>query len=260
MKCENCGNEHDGSYGTGRFCSESCKQSYVACKVKNRKSGFRINNPNPKSPYGTWKCRLCETVFSTRAELRHHMDLMHPNDKSHAWNYGKTKETDIRLKEQGKQISETLKLGYKTGKIRTRTWTDDEKQAQSERAKSRKLGGYHRHGGRGKRGWYKGYWCDSSWELAYVIYNLEHGIHFVRNRVGFDYEYDGIIRKYYPDYILDDGSYVEVKGYEDRKAKVKHKSFISSGHTLNVIGKDEIKPYLKYAIEKYGKKFTDLYE
>ena len=28
MKCEQCGNEHDGSYGSGRFCSEKCKRSY----------------------------------------------------------------------------------------------------------------------------------------------------------------------------------------------------------------------------------------
>ena len=28
--------------------------------------------------------------------------------------------------------------------------------------------------GYGKHGWYKEYWCDSSWELAYVIYNLDY--------------------------------------------------------------------------------------
>lgn len=24
MQCENCGKEHDGSYGSGRFCCKSC--------------------------------------------------------------------------------------------------------------------------------------------------------------------------------------------------------------------------------------------
>lgn len=28
MKCENCGNEHDGSYGSGRFCSKYCAKAY----------------------------------------------------------------------------------------------------------------------------------------------------------------------------------------------------------------------------------------
>ena len=27
--CENCGKEHDGSYGSGRFCSHSCQASFT---------------------------------------------------------------------------------------------------------------------------------------------------------------------------------------------------------------------------------------
>ena len=39
--------------------------------------------------------------------------------------------------------------------------------------------GGKRHGsGRGKKGWYKGYYCDSTWELAWVIYQLDHGVKF----------------------------------------------------------------------------------
>ncbi len=29
MKCENCGNEHGGSYGSGRFCSIKCAKSFA---------------------------------------------------------------------------------------------------------------------------------------------------------------------------------------------------------------------------------------
>lgn len=29
MICENCGKEHDGNYGSGRFCSKECAHSYV---------------------------------------------------------------------------------------------------------------------------------------------------------------------------------------------------------------------------------------
>ena len=28
MICENCGKEHDGSYGSGRFCSKECARSF----------------------------------------------------------------------------------------------------------------------------------------------------------------------------------------------------------------------------------------
>ena len=30
MKCEQCGKEHDGTFGSGRFCCRSCSNKYVA--------------------------------------------------------------------------------------------------------------------------------------------------------------------------------------------------------------------------------------
>lgn len=43
MICENCGKEHDGSYGSGRFCSEKCARSFST--LKNRKEiGNKISN------------------------------------------------------------------------------------------------------------------------------------------------------------------------------------------------------------------------
>lgn len=35
MICENCGKEHDGSYGSGRFCSKECAKGYSGKKCKN---------------------------------------------------------------------------------------------------------------------------------------------------------------------------------------------------------------------------------
>lgn len=270
FKCENpdCNNEHDGSYGSGLFCSKKCrlhvigKRSYET-KVKNGtyKCNYNLNRNNcGRSPYGTWKCRVCNIIFSTRRELKEHNKKAHPHDRYHPWNKGLTKETDIRVKLATENAVKAYKEAYRLGKIRKSVWTIERRKRMSQLAKKRGLGGYHRHGGKGKRGWYNGYWCDSSWELAYVIYNLEHEIHFVRNRQGFEYEYQGVIRKYYPDFILDDGTYVEVKGWIDKKTEVKHKTFIESGNVLQVIGKQEICPYLDYAIAKYGKDFTNLYQ
>lgn len=68
--------------------------------------------------------------------------------------------------------------------------SEETKQKISATAKVNKLsGGYREGSGRGKKGIYKGYYCDSSWELAYVIYNLEHDIKFERNTQTFEYEY-----------------------------------------------------------------------
>ena len=45
MKCENCGNEHDGSYGSGRFCSDHCRRVYSG------KKSFEKRDKNWKSPF-----------------------------------------------------------------------------------------------------------------------------------------------------------------------------------------------------------------
>ena len=118
-----------------------------------------------------------------------------------------------------------------------------------------KTGGYRKNSGLSKHGWYRGYWCDSSWELAYAIYNLDHNIHFERNKSFFGYTYKGKKYKYYPDFIVNK-QYIEIKGYFREIDSAKHK-VVSN---LLIITKKEIQPYLQYVIKKYGKKFIDLYE
>ena len=113
--------------------------------------------------------------------------------------------------------------------------------------------------GRGKKGWYKGYYCDSTWELAYVIYNLEHGIPFSRNTKSFDYVFNGENKKYYPDFLLETGEYVEVKGYYTKQFAAKLEQFPKE-LSLIIYDKIGIKPYLDYVINKYGKDYYTLYE
>lgn len=45
--CEYCGKEHDGSYGSGRFCSKYCAHKYIA---KNRVTKEQILNGKYKFP------------------------------------------------------------------------------------------------------------------------------------------------------------------------------------------------------------------
>lgn len=37
MKCENCSKEHDGTFGSGRFCSRSCANSRKHSKETKEK-------------------------------------------------------------------------------------------------------------------------------------------------------------------------------------------------------------------------------
>lgn len=117
-------------------------------------------------------------------------------------------------------------------------------------------GGLKRGSSRGKSGWYKGFWCDSSYELVYLIYCIENDIKIERNKKGFDYFYENKKHLFYPDFIVN-GKYVEIKNFESDLTDAKIKDF---PYEIDVIYKDRIKPFLNYVKEKYGKNFIDLYE
>lgn len=114
--------------------------------------------------------------------------------------------------------------------------------------------------GKGLRGYYKGYYCQSSWELAFVIYCLEHDIKLIRNKRRFSYIFKNVERSYFPDfYLLKTDEYVEVKGYYDEKMKAKEQYF-PKDKRLIVLKKNEMKPILEYVTSKYGRNYTNLYQ
>ena len=86
----------------------------------------------------------------------------------------------------------------------------------------RKNGGNNHIGIRGhsKYGTYKGFPCDSSWELAIVVYCLEHDIEIERNKDGFFYIFNDKEYTYYPDFIID-GVYTEIKNYWTERVQAK---------------------------------------
>ena len=116
-------------------------------------------------------------------------------------------------------------------------------------------GGLRKGSGRGKSGWYKGYWCDSSYELAWVIYQLEHNYPFERNKVEYEYEWDGKIKKYLPDFIQN-GVTIEIKGFTNNQTQAK----IDSVPNLKVLSKPDLKNEFEYVENKFGKNFIELYE
>ena len=111
FKCEICGKEHDGSYGSGKFCCNHCRQINAAKHVKNRKSGFADNALKNRAPYGTWKCEWCNLIFETRAQLEKHNHEVHPVPKGQPWNKGLTKETDECVAKGCKAYSDGIKIG-----------------------------------------------------------------------------------------------------------------------------------------------------
>lgn len=200
-----------------------------------------------KQKNGQYKCPYCNKEYckkgiGTHLWFRHGLGINHKPGLGPAWNKG----IPMSLT-QKRKISESSK-----GRI----LSDDTRKKISKSLKGRS-GGIRKGGGRGKSGWYKNYWCDSSWELAFVIYNLDHNIKFTRNNKGFKYIFESNEYKYYPDFIMEDASYIEIKGWIDSKNKAKHAQFLGK---LKIIDKEKIKLYVAYAIDKHGKNFIKLYD
>lgn len=135
FKCENpkCNKEHDGSYGSGRFCSDHCRRSFIAQqnnfieinKIRRSKRQLHCQQIHLKAraPFGRWKCEKCNLIFETRAQLFKHNKEYHPfTGKS--WNSGLTKETDVRVAKNAKHVSESFKKSIENGYVNP-TWTDE---------------------------------------------------------------------------------------------------------------------------------------
>lgn len=119
-------------------------------------------------------------------------------------------------------------------------------------------GGYRKGSSRGKSGYYKGIWCDSTYELVWVIYNLDHQIKFQRNTKGFEYEYNNQKHKYYPDFILENNLYIEIKNFLQDKDKEKFKQF---PYQLKVLFGNDLKECFEYVKQKYNTSyFEKLYD
>ena len=228
-----CGKEAKYYFKNGNGC---CEKSPNSCEGKRKKDS---ENKKGRPFIGTpaWKI---------------------DGFKYKPWNKNKkncySKETLEKMSKS--QIGKSSGIGSTIEKEKNRR-----KKISESMKKNPMSGGLRKGSGRGKKGWYKGYWCDSSWELAWVIYSLDHNIKFERNNTGFVYLYKGKKRKYYPDFISNK-IYFEIKGrrkYEEMDDIDKEK-ISQFKKELKVLYSKDIDPYLKYVKNKYGENFISLYE
>lgn len=243
-------------------CGKSFKNNAGLSAHQKYCDGFGTKKDKNKKR-ADWRCPKCNKHIHSQRER--HVELCdglgagaHKRKKGpgKGWFKGLTLE-EIHGEERAKEIRKKLKHSLSLPSANAYKQNPEYKKSLSEQAKKQGLGGPTKRGGRGKHGWYQGYWCDSSWELAWVLYCLDHGIEFERNKQGFPYNFKGKVKKYYPDFLLPDGSYVEIKGYLSSEFEIKRKSF---PHPLKVLAQDEMRPILEYAVSVYGKNYIELYE
>jgi len=214
--CENCKKEHNGLYGSGRFCSSKCARGF-STKEKRSLINEKVSKKRKENAHNDIEkiCPACNKKYTIHWNKRYQQACSRKCAKT-------------ILRNNPEYIN----------KLKTNA------------------GGYREKGGRGKQGWYREIYCNSSWELAYVIYCYDHNIIIKRNKEGFKYRFDNNVYKFYPDFIINN-EYIEIKGYLDNKNKEKINQFPNK---IKIIDKKQIQPYLKYVKNKYGEDFIKLYE
>lgn len=64
--CERCGKEHDGSYGSGRFCSQSCANTRYVSDAQKKKTRLTVKAAFEKHFQDGCKCEKCGKVFHSK--------------------------------------------------------------------------------------------------------------------------------------------------------------------------------------------------
>jgi hypothetical protein len=274
-KCLNCQKEVKN-----KFCNVSCQNYYQKKGIKFSEETILRRNKTLKS---RWKnivvnCFICSDGFSIKQRdsdiprkdkyfcsrkcacvYSSNVNKENKNIKISSSMKGNPKviESSRKAGLATREKSERIKINVNCLLCNEAIETKNPKRKYHSSCWTKISGGIKKGSSRGKCGWYKGYWCDSSYELAYVIYNIDHKIPFERNLEGFEYEYQGKVRKFYPDFIVNKG-YVEIKNFKSEQTDSKISQF---PHQIRIFYKEYmIENIISYVISKYGKNFIELYE
>lgn len=120
MICENCGKEHDGSYGSGRFCSCKCARSFSS-KVNRKETNDKISQTllkrrtfcNFKTDFTIRYCVDCgkQLSFKNKTGYCHSCHPKHTNSKPEY----RERQKQIRLK----MVADGTHKGWSTRNIKS---------------------------------------------------------------------------------------------------------------------------------------------
>jgi len=111
-----------------------------------------------------------------------------------------------------------------------------------------------------RQGYYKGIWCDSTYEMVWAAYNLEHGVEFARCQRRVPYTFEGEEHMYCPDFEKESGEVVEVKGYETDLTDTKHQAARDAGINLTVIKKEDMTEMFEWFMDLFQVPMNRLHE
>ena len=217
--CPKCGKEHENP---GSFCSRKCANSRIRTpeikeKIRNSMNAFYEKN-GMKSTGTSHICPQCNKTF-----------LGSKNQK-----FCSSKCANIA--NRGKYFG--LQKGRETMRL------------------NGNLGGYREGSGRSKFGHYKGIFCGSTYELVWVIYQLDNNKPFSRFKGCL--ELNGV--KYFPDF-LQNGKIIELKGYWNKSVDLKSDIAKHFGFEISVLYKKDLVKEFEWVRTHYQyKTLEDLYD
>lgn len=229
--CERCGKIMTEYYGSGRFCSRFCANSKKHSDKTKQKISYAIQNSlhnfNNNGSYMLKMKRIAE--YNEIPNICKVCGSSLPYDKR----YNKTCSVECKIK----------------------LLHDISSVSVEKHGGNMNTAGFKSH----RAGSYKGIHCDSSWELAFLVYHLDNNLDIMRNTKSFNYVYENKLRKYFPDFFVS-GKYIEIKNYNNPNVQAKIDQF-PNDETLLVLYWKDVKFYYDYCVNKYGKEFwTVLYE
>lgn len=259
MQCRYCGKDINGGRGQllshEKFCSynpnrfNTKKQYIFICKKCGKEYVLELTDTEYKNKkYRKYCSRSCANSRIMTNEVK--LKISESVSKIAEENPEKFKRVPRKVykcKECGKEFTSSEQID-----VKNRSYCSLDCKLKYL---SKKVGGYRKGSGRGKSGWYKGIHCDSSWELAFVIYHIDNNLSIARCKEHRKYVFEDKEHIYIPDFVTDEGI-VEIKGYKTPQWEVKEKS----NPDIKVLYKDDMKFYLNYVITKYGKDYIKLYE
>jgi hypothetical protein len=227
------------------------------------------HNDSQNSPI--FVCEFCEKTYRDAGNLKKHvlyycssnpnknvLEIKKINKKksnssvSSVWNKGLTKDVDLRIA----KCATSLKNYYSThpGAFAGKKHSEETKALLSVKMTEYNHSNNRRHS-HGKHGYFDGVYFMSTWELAYYIFSKENGHEIIRCDKRFKYQWKGKDHYYTPDFI-EDGVFVEIKGWETELDKAKYEVV----DNLKVVYYNDIKQMIRFVQDLYSvEDISDLY-
>ena len=236
--CKNCGKkffvvEEENKFPIKEkyFCSRSCANTrYHSIETKQKISNGVKNSEKFKDSVSLMCLHKFHNKFYSRVDIKDNKVLRYHKCKQCGKEFEISEIRDIKGRNFCSNKCKHLYLSNITG-------------------------GYRVGSGIGKHGKYKGIRCDSTWELAFLIYYLEHNLYIKRCTEKRSYVFNNKVHAYYPDFVTEDGI-IEIKGYITEQSKAKHEQ----NPDIKILTKVDLVHIFNYVYTKYGKDIVKLYD